>query len=240
VFLLSTALLISQAVVLSGQNSRLPSVEEELQRHGIDLTEASLVAALANEDGKVRGLAAQRLADVKATNTIPAIEEALSRESQPLVKANIAYALAQLGDSKGRDSLEQTCQSGDVAPWFRMFAAQYLLTLGVETCQGPVLDLLSGNDDEGRAQALSLLPRFHDLDAKERVKMLQRARLCLLARTPAVRMAASQALRELGGVAAIPYLERAITAETEDAVRSWLQADLVKLQKLQQQNASAP
>lgn len=235
--LLSTGMLVAQTV---GQNGRLPSITEQLKKHGIELTETDLLAAIENKDGEVRWLAAQELAEMKDVGAIQAIENALSRESQPVSRVNIAYALALLNDREGITALQDTCSSSGTASWLRMRAARYLLDRGVEGCQEPLMGLLAGSDDEGRVQALSLLPLYHHIGKQQYDTVIHLVQACLAAESPMVRIAAGQALAQLGDIAAIPTLQHAIANETQEAISDSLRSNLETLQRLQQKTAGNP
>ena len=86
--ILAVALVGSQPI--SQDNGPGPTFGELLKRHNIELTQQGLVDALRNTDPEVRSLAAQKLAEDKAVETIPAIKDALARESVPWTRMNIA------------------------------------------------------------------------------------------------------------------------------------------------------
>src|SRR5260370_9412407 len=86
---------------LSASGGALPTVAELLKRHNVELTQSALVGALRNPDPEVRYLAAQKLAEDKAVETIPQIMDALASEKVPLTRMNIAFALAQFGEETG-------------------------------------------------------------------------------------------------------------------------------------------
>jgi HEAT repeat protein len=91
--------------------------------------------------------------------------------------------------------------------------------------------LQSPADPDARAQAASLLPRFQDLSPQESQKILQGVLKALEAPEPAVRLAASHALNEMGNKSAIPDLQKAVANEQDKTVRSQLQTDLQELQQ---------
>jgi HEAT repeat protein len=215
-------------------NGRLTTVDEALQSHHIELTRPAVVKALRNQDPEVRSLAAQKLAELNATETVPAIMDSLVVEKKPAIRVNIAFALAQLGETRGFDALQDACRDPGTRPDLRVLAARYMRDLKHEdaTCRSALVDMLqSPADPDARAQAASLLPRFQDLSPQESQKILQGVLKALEAPEPAVRLAASHALNEMGNKSAIPDLQKAVANEQDKSVRSQLQTDLQELQE---------
>src|SRR5262245_31105044 len=99
----------SQGAVTS--NGPIPTVEDLLRKHHIALTRAAVVDALKNDDPEVRWLAAHKLVDDGATESIPAIAEALAQEQIPATQVNLAYALARFKEEKGFAALLRICHS---------------------------------------------------------------------------------------------------------------------------------
>lgn len=81
-----------------------------------------------------------------------------------------------------------------------------------------------------RQSALELLTRFQGLTPEESQKVFEVVTGRLEDPEPSVRIAASQALVQLGNIAAIPDLEAAIAKEQDDGIRSLLEKDLKRLQ----------
>ena len=88
--ILAVALVGSQPISQQGFGGKPQTFDDLLKRHNIELTRQGLVDALRNTDPEVRSLAAQKLAEDKAVETIPAIKDALARESVPWTRMNIA------------------------------------------------------------------------------------------------------------------------------------------------------
>ena len=98
--ILAVALAGSQPILQNNEGQGpLPTFGELLKRHNIQLTQPALVDALRNTDPEVRDLAANKLAEDKAVETIPAIKDALASEKVPWTRMNIALALAEMGES---------------------------------------------------------------------------------------------------------------------------------------------
>lgn len=92
--LLGSPSLVAHQVSSHGTgNQRLPSIEEELRRHNIELTSTSLLQALGSRNAEVRWLAAEKLAVDKTIEAVPAMKAALDVETVPGTKENIAMPL---------------------------------------------------------------------------------------------------------------------------------------------------
>ena len=77
--ILAVALVGSQSIS-QDYSGPPPTFGELLKRHNIQLTQPALVDALRNADPEVRYLAAHKLAEDKAVETIPAIKDALASD----------------------------------------------------------------------------------------------------------------------------------------------------------------
>jgi HEAT repeat protein len=213
------------------------AVAEKLQQRGISLTKEGLVLALRSKEPETRFLAAVQLASEGAKETIPDIRDALGREDSPLAKINIGYALAQLKDKGGFQALEEACSDSRVASHLRLFAARYLQDLHSNYCISSVLDILQNSDNPSdRMEALSLLPRFHELPENDAARIEALVVRALQDATPAVRISAGQAISVIGAKTDDQYIEAAINREGEGVVRSQLQLDLQRLRKRYNEN----
>jgi HEAT repeat protein len=221
-----------------GSNGRLTTIDEALEGHHIGLTKPALVKALRNPDAEVRSLAAQKLAEQNATETIPAILDSLAVEKAPATRVNIAFSLAQLGEARGFSALQDACRDSRMRADLRVVAARYMRDLNHDdqVCQSALVDMLqSGTDADSRAQAASLLARFQNLSPEESEKVLQGVLKALEAPESTVRLAASHALSQIGNKSAIPRLESAIGHEGDRTVRAQMQLDLQELQREKKQ-----
>lgn len=224
--ILAVALVGSQPT--SQDNGPGPTFGELLKRHNIQLTQQGLVDALRNTDPEVRYLAAHKLAEDKAVETIPAIKDALASEKVPWTRMNIALALAEMGESIGFDTLEDNCKNKGTSGAIRTRSAEYLLRFNRDsaTCLSGVLDLLKGGSNGDRMAAAELLTRYHKLSKEDSETVFTGLVQALHAPDPAVRMAAGQALADLGDTRGIAELERAVGGEQDQLVRSRLEEDL--------------
>jgi HEAT repeat protein len=225
--ILAVALVGSQPIS-QNNGGPLPTFGELLKRHNIQLTQPALVDALRNTDPEVRDLAANKLAEDKAVETIPAIKDALASEKVPWTRMNIAFALAQMGESIGFDILEDNCKNKNTSGDIRARSAEYLLRLNRDstTCLSGVLDLLKGGSNGDRMVAAELLSRYHNLSKEDSEKVFTGLGGALHASHAAVRLQAGRALANLGDRRGIPELRDAIEAEQEQDIRPQLEEDL--------------
>lgn len=206
----------------------LPTVAELLKQHGIQLTQPALVDALESADPQVRYLAAQQLAENKATEVIPTIIKALSAETVPWTRMNIAFALAQLGAPVGFSSLESSCRDRGVQEDVKTQSAEYLLILGRDSamCRSMLLEILQTGSNGYRMQAASILSRSHSLSAEDSESIYVGLVQALHVADASVRMAAGSALADMGDSRAIAELTEAAAREPEQAVRLQLEQDV--------------
>lgn len=216
------------AMLAGKQSAALPTFGELLKRHNIELTQSALIAALKNPDPEVRDLAANKLAEDGATEAIPAIKQALASEKVPWTRMNIAFALASMGESVGFEALEDNCKSDNAGGNIRARSAEYLLRFNRDStaCLSGVLDVLKDGSDGDKMVAAELLPKYRKLSKEDSEKVFTGLVQALHASGPAGRMAAGQALADLGDTRGIAELERAVGVEQEEVVRSQLETDL--------------
>lgn len=236
--LLFFAVLLVGFMVAAGQESTftsvdVPTIDQLLQKHGIALTKGSVLEALQNRNSEVRWLAAQKLADEKATDAIPQIIEALNNEKSFKSELNIAYALAQLADGKGFTSLKTICGNQRSPYWGRLLAAEYMLELDNDGCLDEVLGLLQSDstDSTYRIKALSLLPRFSGISQENSDRILNIAIRFLTSTDIAVRIEATEILAQIGNKLAMPYLQDALNREQSKIVSSSMTEALKRLAK---------
>jgi len=216
------------------RNGRMLTFDEALQNHNIELTPSALVGALKNADPEVRYLAAAKLAESKQADAIPAIAETLASEKVPLTRINIAFALAQLNDARGFAALEDSCSKGRLDPHTSVLSALYLVDLHHEhlPCLNFVLDVVQSESVSNgyRMQAASVLARFHDVSSADSGRIVAALMNVLADSDPSVRMAASDALADMGNSVAIPALQKTAANESEAVIREHIERALLKLQ----------
>ena len=146
---------------------------------------------------------------------------------------NIAFALAQMGESIGFDTLEDNCRNDNTSGSIGARSAEYLLRFNRDstTCLSGVLDVLKGGSTGDRMVVAALLPRYHNLFMEESKKVFAALVEALLASHPSVRMAAGRALADLGEPRGVAELQLAVVREQEEVVRWQLQEDLKILTK---------
>ena len=100
-----------------------------------------------------------------------------------------------------------------------------------------MLDILQNSDNPSdRMEALSLLPRFHELPENDAARIEVLVLRALQDSTPAVRISAGEAISVIGVKTDDQYIEAAINREGGDVVRSQLQLDLQRLRKRYNEN----
>jgi HEAT repeats len=220
-------------ITTEANNGPLPTIGESLRRHNVGLTQPDLIRALKSSDAEVRYLAALKLAENKATDALPEMLEALASEKVDLTKVNIALALGALGNDAGVIALQDGCHDRNWGAEARTEAAEYLSNLRPEStvCLNALMELAETAPTGYRIQALSIMPKLHDLNVEDSQKALEAVLNNLQASQPSMRIAASQAAVELGNLAAIPKLEKALAREQEEPVCSQIERDLTALRE---------
>ena len=218
-------------LVLAGEGPPATAAQL-LTQHHIALTKDALLAALQNDDPEIRYLAAAQLDDDGAKDTIPAIVETLDAEKSPLAKVNIAATLAHMGDERGIQALRQDCDATSLPMTYRLSAvSQLALFLHDESCWKTVVEgYQQGLEADDRSQALSIIPYFKKLSADKSAVSRELLLSGLRDQDPSVRIEASDVLRMMGDVAAIPSLQAAIAAETDPNVKMQMESELSSLQ----------
>jgi HEAT repeat protein len=221
-------------------NDRGKSPAEELRSYGIELSEPSLLAALRNSNPRVRMLAAHQLQSDGDTDAIPAIQSALSAEKDPRAGVGIATALSGLHDSKGTEYLQAMC-TDTTQPIRVVFEATQMLQL-LDAPSGGCADALlqslnTASDRDYRDVILSLLPAIYpEVSHEQSVRILQAIENLLKDKTqqPSVRLAAGQALAQIGLPSSAETLREALLKENDPVMRESLQSDLNVLEKKRQ------
>ena len=221
-------------------NDRGKSPAEELRSYGIELSEPSLLAALQNSNPRVRMLAAHQLQGDGDTNAIPAIQIALSAEKDPRAGVGIATALSAMHDPKGTEYLQAMC-ADTTQPIRVVFKATQMLQV-LDAPSGGCVDALLGSlsrasDKDYRDVILSLLPAIYpEVSPEQAVRILQAIQTMLKDTTqqPSVRLAAGQALAQIGVPSSAEVVRDAMLRENDSVVRASLQSDLNMLEKKSQ------
>ena len=87
-----------------------PTIEAELNRYGVPVTQLGLRSALRDNRPEVgRSLAAGELAEIKDTSSVPLILKTLEAEKDPSVRFNMATALVSLNSQVGNRVLAHMC-----------------------------------------------------------------------------------------------------------------------------------
>lgn len=212
--------------------SPLETFAETLHRHGIALTEPSLVEALRNPDKQIRSMSAAELTRLQATARIPEIMQAAEIEKDPVTKRNIAAAAAWLGSPLGLNMLRDMCWDSTLKSSVRLSAADTAFEKGDHACFRPIADMmLSSEETDTRAGAISLLSQLHDTTDEELTAVTRMFLAALTDWDGHVRLQVSQGLRVLHSRDAIPALRSALATERDEVVRASMQGTLDSLSK---------
>lgn len=229
--------LAAQAAQINRYNGPpVPDMNEQTlqQRYNIAPTEEGLIGTLQHQDPLVRTFAAIDLANKGDKAAIRPILDALAAETVDRVKVVQATSAARLGAAEAFGALKSMCEDKSWSPWMRVTAAQGMVNIaGRQECLSDVIDVLrSAPDDHDTAvAALSLLPKFKQIPMSRLDEVRDLSASYLNSRDLAIRIAAGQCVRDLGGPWAISRLRAAIDAEQNEAVRNLLAKDLVSVRQ---------
>jgi len=214
-----------------------PSPEQILSAHRVALTEHAVIAALRSKDGDIRGSAAQLLAQRQSKAAVPAIERAVRIEREGGVRIAMARDLADLNDPVGRKTLTDECYDKSEQGNIRIYAATTMSRdLNDDSCLSYVLDVLQADgdpkDDGVKEMALDLVPvMINRVDRAQSQKLFELLTKSLRDPVPHLRIVASATISNMGEVRAIPALQAAIAAETDEGCRDWMKRMLEGLQR---------
>ena len=221
-------------------NSRGKTSAEALRAYGIDLSEPSLLTALSNSNPKVRVLAAYQLAAEHDSGATSAIEGALSREKDTISRVGLATALASMHDAVGEEYLQAAC-ADPTSPINAVIAAVQMLkilSLPGGGCADNVLHSLDRPADKDYLNVtVTLFPLIYkQVSSDKESYILTRIQQLLLDKTkePAVRLAAGDALAQIGDPSSIEAVRAALSQEDDPTIRSSLEMNLNVLEKKQQ------
>jgi hypothetical protein len=231
----ATSLTAQNSDVSTSSRGKTPA--EELKSYGIELSEPSLLSALRNSNPRMRVLAAHQLQSDRDTGAIPAIESALSVEKDPRAGIGIATALSAMHDPKGIEYLQVMC--ADITQPIRVIfeATQMLQLLDAPSgdCAEAVLRSLNmASDRDYRDVTLSLLPAIYpEVSHEQSVRILHAIQNLLRDKTqqPSVRLAAGQALAQIGLPSSVEVVREAMLTENDPVMRESLQSDINVLEK---------
>jgi hypothetical protein len=148
----------------------------------------------------------------------------------------MASDLLRIGDEEGRKILISECHDSSQPGIDRMYAVTSLSRdFQDASCLEPVLDVLQANGDPKdygiKEQALNLTPSLITLVDHERAqRIFELVTKSLYDPLPFLRITSAATLERLGDTRAIPYLEPAITQETDDGCVHMMKLSLQALQ----------
>lgn len=218
-------------------NSRGKTSAEVLRDYGIDSSEASLLEALRNPTAKIRVLAAHQLAANHDDNAVPPVERAFAEEPDPMARVGIATALASLHDQHGLGYLQEICSDKTTSVRAAVTALQMIRMLqGISTgCTDGMLKRLK--DESSKDYRDVIIPTLADLyitATNEQAIQITSSFQQLIGdrdEQPSVRLAAGQALAQIGVPSSLPVLKEAVMVEKDQTMHAALKSDLDALQK---------
>jgi HEAT repeat protein len=209
-----------------------PSIEAELNRYGIPLTQGSLRAALQDGRPSVRSLAAGELAAMNDTASAPQIVNALLKEHDPQVELNMATALLTLGSEDGKKVLLRLCDDSGVPADLRLNAALRIMDSGDTDCLRSVLDTLRETTNPSiKTSALLALRHLNQMPASLSLELNAVLQESLRDEDATVRFYASECIAALGDKDAIPSLKSALASETDPSTQQKMREALRSLQQ---------
>jgi HEAT repeat protein len=215
-----------------------PTIEAELSKYGVPVTQLGLQSALKDHRPQVRGLAASKLAAMKFTASVPLIVKALEGEKYPLVKFNMAAALVSLNSQVGNRALLHICDEASLPEGLRLDAASRLIDVGDYGCLPSVDNILrKATDPSIKTAALLDLARVKVIPAAVAPRIHNTLLASLQDPVSAVRQFASECIATLGDKAAAPNLQTAIANESDEMTRAHMEESL---RALESQSSEGP
>ncbi len=215
-----------------------PTIEAELSKYGVPVTQPGLQLALRDHRPEVRGLAASKLAAMKDSASVPLIVKALEEEKYPTVKFNMATALISLNSQVGDRALLHICDDASLPEGLRLDAASRLIDAGDYNCLSSVENILRKTADPSiKTAALLDLARVKFIPAAFALRIHNTLVARLQDPVAAVRQFASECIATLGDKAAAPNLQTAIAKESDEMTRAHME---VSLRALESQSSKGP
>ncbi len=213
---------------------------DALRARGVDTSPSGLIAALQSGDPTIRALASHKLAEDRDLDAIPQIEAALSAERDQMAGVDIASALWNIGDPIGLAHLQFVCMDasqpisvvGRAVRQIAIAQVSHPQKSSIGKCAAVLLDKLERPDDQDdRLEMLSLLPAvYSDAPKVQSDRITADAQGLLTDPTPAIRMAASRALAQIGAASSLQAMQNAVDREQDAVVKASLQSDLTHLE----------
>jgi HEAT repeat protein len=215
-----------------GDDHRIIPFKESLQARGIDLSHASLAAALHNQDPQIRSQAAAVLAENQDQEAASLIEAALASEPDPKTMVELASTLMSLGDAAGTKRLVEICTSDTLPTQTVTYAIFQLVLEGSDAqCIDKLIQRFKNPDKvDSEAQMVPMLGPLYRLGSPaQKVVILTVIQHHLSDTGFEARMAASRALAQTASPGSSNMIRAALQRETDPIVRSSMQNDLTTL-----------
>lgn len=176
---------------------------------GLELARDEVIRALHDPTPRVRRQAAETLARLGGPDAVDALLH-MTRDHPDLVDEEILEALGELGDPRAVPHLRSVLESP--RPSLRRAAARSLSQIGgADAVQALILGAANREDPDLRRAALQGLRRLGATEAEAVVVD------AVLDPLPSVRVAAAEAVAELGIASAAPRLRRALEQFSDEA-----------------------
>ncbi len=208
-----------------------PTILQALQERHVDTSRAGLVEALHGSDKAVRGLAAAELAERKDTEALPMIVRAAQQERDGQTRLNLASAATWMGSPNGLLLVKDLCNDRSQSSWIRTNAARTAFERHDHDCFPALVEMMRSGETGARIEAMSAASQIHSMTDVERKTVLELSAAALADPDVGMRLQASQALRWLNREEGMVPLRKAIARESEESVRSQMEADLKYLSK---------
>jgi len=217
------------------------TLEHLLTYYGVALNKDGLKGALRDARADVRSMAADELVKTEGRAAIPWLADALSSERAAGTRLHVANSLAQFGDERGVQALENLCKSGGQSEpgaeaSVRLYASESLLQLHKATCNNCAIDLLRSLDRPGaprefaiRAAALAVATDFESATQDQAAAIRQIAERWISDEDDSVRRVAGRALALYGDAASYQKLKAALAVEKEPMARDSMQEELRRM-----------
>ena len=208
-----------------------PTIEAELGKYGVPVTQPALQAALKDKRPEVRSLAAGELAEMRDGESTPLIVQALEREEDPLVRFNMAASLLSLDSSVGKRALLHICNNASLPVDRRLEAASRLVNVGNFDCLSSVESILRKTTEASiKVFALQILAKVKVTRASLAPEIHNTLLLSLQDHNSAVRQNASECIAALDDKAAAASLRAAIATEPDDLTKARMEESLKSLE----------
>lgn len=214
-----------------------------LERHGVELTNQALIAALLDPRPDVRSVVAEALAERKLRNAIPALEAAATAERAIGTRVVMAGSLAAFKQPLGSEILLQICSTAGNPSLARMMASQYLFALDDERCLSDDVRLIRSEGDNSRQDAEAENRITYGLSSVQNLRRVPNDQLgavrslassYLRYRASGIRVLASHILGIFGDASSLDDLQKALASENDPDIKAKISFDIALIESSRQ------